>query len=252
MDGVSAFELWIFLLATFAAALVAGLAGFAFGLIAAAAWLHVLSPADTAALIVGFGLVVQGVAVWKLRRALDPRRLWPFLAGGALGVPVGVAVLEWTQPGQLRAGIGVLLAIYSLYALVRPALKSFTGAPALADAGVGFLSGVVGGSTGLGGILPTIWCGLRGWTSDAQRAVFQPVAVAIFIMTALWLGAQGSISRVTIELFLFGLPVLLAGTWLGLRLYGKLDPAGFRKMVLALLLASGVALLLERLAGLWS
>jgi len=142
--------------------------------------------------------------------------------------------------------------IYSLYALARPALKSFTGAPALADAGVGFLSGILGGSTGLGGILPTIWCGLRGWKSDAQRAVFQPVAVAIFIMTALWLGARGSISRVTVELFLFGLPVLLAGTWLGLRLYGKLDPAGFRKMVLALLLASGLALLLEQLAGLWS
>ncbi len=69
MDGVPAFELSIFLLATFAAALVAGLAGFAFGLIAAATWLHVLSPSDTAALIVGFGLFAPGVAVWKLRRA---------------------------------------------------------------------------------------------------------------------------------------------------------------------------------------
>jgi len=101
-------------------------------------------------------------------------------------------------------------------------------------------------------ITRTIWCGLRGWTSDEQRAVFQPVAVAIFIMTALWLGARGGISTVTIELFLLGLPVLLAGTWLGLRLYGKLDPAGFRKAVLALLLASGLALVAERLAGLWS
>ena len=252
MDGVAASELAIFLAATFAAALVAGLAGFAFGLIAVAAWLHVLSPSDTAALIVGFGLIVQGVAVWKLRRALYWRRLWPFLAGGALGVPFGVAVLEWARPDQLRAGVGVLLVAYSLYALARPALKPFPGAPALADAGVGFLSGILGGSTGLGGILPTIWCGLRDWTSDEQRAVFQPVAVALFIMTALWLGAQGSISALTAELFLFGLPVLLAGTWLGLRLYGKLDPAGFRKVVLVLLLASGIALVAEKLAGLWS
>jgi len=97
-----------------------------------------------------------------------------------------------------------------------------------------------------------IRCGLRGWTSDERRAVFQPVAVAIFIMTAVWLGAQGSISAVTIELFLFGLPVLLAGTWLGLRLYRRLDPGGFRKLVLALLLASGLALVVEKLAGLGS
>ena len=133
MDGVAASELAIFLAATFAAALVAGLAGFAFGLIAVAAWLHVLSPSDTAALIVGFGLIVQGVAVWKLRRALYWRRLWPFLAGGALGVPFGVAVLEWARPDQLRAGVGVLLVAYSLYALARPALKPFPGAPALAE-----------------------------------------------------------------------------------------------------------------------
>jgi uncharacterized membrane protein YfcA len=146
----------------------------------------------------------------------------------------------------------VLLIAYSLYALVRPALKPFPNAPVLADSGVGFLSGILGGSTGLGGILPTIWCGLRGWSNDEQRAVYQPVAVAIFVMTALWLGAQGSISAGTVELFLLGLPALLAGTWLGLRLYGSLDPAGFRKVVLILLFASGLALVLEKLAGLWS
>ena len=39
------------------------------------------------------------------------------------------------------------------------------------------------------------------------------------------------------------MPILLAGTWLGLKLYGRVDEAGFRKIVLALLLASGVALI---------
>jgi hypothetical protein len=45
-----------FLLSTFAAALVAGLAGFAFGLVAAAVWLHILTPVQTASLIIAFGL----------------------------------------------------------------------------------------------------------------------------------------------------------------------------------------------------
>ncbi len=179
MDGVAASELSIFLLATFAAALVAGLAGFAFGLVAAAAWLHVISPSDTAALIVGFGLIVQGVAVFKLRRALDWRRLWPFLAGSALGVPLGVAVLEWARPGQLRAAVGVLLVTYSLYALLRPGLRLFTNAPALADSGVGFLSGVLGGSTGLGGILPTIWCVVSESNTFRDLALTKPVICAL-------------------------------------------------------------------------
>ena len=62
----------LFVAATFAAALVAGVAGFAFGLVAAAVWLHVLTPLQTTTLIVAFGLIVQGYSVWKLRRALKP------------------------------------------------------------------------------------------------------------------------------------------------------------------------------------
>src|SRR5580704_5746197 len=241
MDG-TVFDLTMFLAATFAAALVAGLAGFAFGLVAAAVWLHILTPLQTASLIIAFGLIVQGASVWKLRRALDWTRLWPFLLGGAVGVPVGVAALGWADPAHMRAGVGAVLVIYGVYGLVRPALKPVE-AGASADAGVGFLNGVLGGATGLAGILTTIWCGLRGWTKDQQRAVFQPVGVAIFAMSALWIGAKGAVSTETVKLFLLGLPVLLVGTCLGLKLYGHLNEAGFRKLVLVLLLASGIALL---------
>jgi len=38
------------------------------------------------------------------------------------------------------------------------------------------------------------------------------------------------------------LPMLLAGTWVGMRLYGRLDEASFRKVVLVLLLLSGIFL----------
>ncbi|MFL6937416.1 MAG: sulfite exporter TauE/SafE family protein [Xanthobacteraceae bacterium] len=240
MDGL--LDLSLFLLATFAAALVAGLTGFAFGLVAAAVWLHILDPVQTAALIIGFGIVVQGYAVWKLRRALSLRRLLPFLLGAAFGVPAGVAVLEIAKPAWVRSGVGIVLVLYSLYALARPDFKPIK-AGAAADAGVGFLNGMLGGMTGLAGILVTIWCGLRGWNKDEQRAVFQPVGVAIFAMSALWLGAGGVVSADTVRLFVIGLPVLLVGTWVGLKLYGSLDETGFRKIVLILLLVSGVALL---------
>src|ERR1700726_1663442 len=103
MDG-SPLELPLFLLATFAGALVAGLSGFAFGLVAASIWLYILNPLQTATLIIAFGLIVQGFAVWKLRRALDWSKLWPFVLGAALGVPVGVLVLTWANPAYVRAG----------------------------------------------------------------------------------------------------------------------------------------------------
>ena len=243
MDGFS-IELPLFLLATFAGALVAGLSGFAFGLVAASIWLYILSPLQTATLIIAFGLIVQGYSVWKLRRALDFRKLWPFVLGAAIGVPVGVSILTWANPSHVRMGVGVFLVLYSLYAYFRRAIPPVTGGGAAADAGVGFLNGVLGGITGLAGILVTIWCGLRGWPKDVQRTVFQPVAVAIFLMSALWIGGKGAITPDTIKLFLIGLPALLAGTWLGLKLFGRLDEVAFRKIVLALLFVSGLVLII--------
>jgi len=238
MDAV---HLAIFLVATFAGAVVAGLSGFAFGLVVSSAWLFVLTPAQTASLIIGFGLIWQSYSVWKIRHAIDWRKLWPFVLGAAFGVPLGVAVLTSVNPAYVRAGIGAFLVAYSLYSLFRPAVRVTAGGAA-ADAGVGFLNGVLAGLSGLSGVLVTIWCQLRGWARDQQRAVFQPVAVAIFLMTGAWLGSAGVIGKDTAWLFLIGLPALLAGTWLGMKLYGRLDEAAFRKVVLVVLLVSGIAL----------
>ena len=224
-------------------AFITGLAGFAFGIVAAAVWLHFLSPAQAAALIVAFGLIVQGSAVWKLRRALHWRRLLPFLIGGAIGVPLGGEILRWTSPASLRIAIGAILVLFSLYSLARPKLPSAAAAGPASDGAIGVVNGAIGGATGLAGIVAVIWCGLRGWPPAEQRAVFQPAGVAVFLMTALWLGGTGMIGADTFRLFLIGLPFLALGTWAGLKCFGHLDDASFRKMVLALLLLSGLSLL---------
>ncbi|WP_370156003.1 sulfite exporter TauE/SafE family protein [Ferrovibrio sp.] len=239
-------DLPVFLAATFLGSVVAGLSGFAFGLVAAAIWLHVLDPVQSAALIVGYGLIVQGQAVWKLRRAIDWPLLWPMLAGTAAGIPAGVGLLAWLDADPLRRATGLFLVLYSLYGLLRPDLPPLRAGRA-ADMAAGLVNGVVAGATGLGGIIAAVWCGLRGWPKDRQRAIFQPVAVAAFVMSGAWLGASGTLAAghlavATGWLFVAGLPLLLAGTWLGLRLYGRLSEAAFRRVVLLLLLASGAAL----------
>ena len=242
MDGI-AIELPLFLLATFAGGFVAGLSGFAFGLVAASLWLYVLSPLQSASLIIGFGLLVQGYSVWKLRAAIDWHRLWPFIIGAVVGVPVGVSLLTWADPKSVRIAVGIILIAYSLYAYVRPQLKVATVVPRAADMTIGFVNGALGGLTGLAGIVITIWCNLRGLPKDVQRATFQPVAVVVFAMAALLLGARGALTFATARLFALGLPFLFAGTWLGLKLFGRIDETMFRKIVLALLFVSGAALL---------
>ena len=242
MPGIIPLDLAIFLTGAFLAAFVTGLAGFAFGMVAAAIWLHALLPMQAMVLMVAYAFLVQSYAVWKLRRALNFKRLLPFIAGSAVGIPAGIALLRWASPADLRLAVGVLLILFSVYNLARPKMPVLSEAGQTLDAGVGVLNGVLGGSTGLGGILPAIWCTMRGWTKDEQRAVFQPTAVATFLMIMIWLGATGTVTADMLRLFVIGLPALIAGSWLGWKLYGKLDEAAFRKVVLALLLVSGVTL----------
>jgi uncharacterized protein len=242
MDGM---VLTLFLLATFIGGLTSGLAGFAMGLVVSGVWLHIITPIQTATLIVGYGLVTQSYGMWKLRHALSWRSVAPFLVGGALGVPLGTMLLTDINPAYLRTGIGVLLVLYSVYGLARPALRPVKAGIA-ADVGIGFFNGLLGGLTGLVGIIVTIWCQLRGLTKDAQRAVFQPVTLAAILLSLVSLGIAGAVTVETVELYLLGLPFLLAGLWSGFKLYGRLDDAAFRKAILLLLLVSGLALIVPK------
>ena len=236
------FDVALFIFAAFVGALVTGVAGFAFGLIASAIWLHAITPTQSAALIAAFAIVIQGATLWKLRHAVQVSRLVPFFVGGALGIPLGVAVLGWASASQMRTFVGLALVAFSLYSLARPKLPTIQGG-GIADGVVGAISGFLGGSTGLAGIPVIVWATLRGWSKDEQRAVFQPVAVTIFAMTLVWFGGSGMVTTETLRLFAIGLPAVLLGTWLGLKLYGRLDEVTFRRVVLVLLLVSGLTLL---------
>ncbi len=226
MDGI---VLGLFLLAAFMGGFASGLAGFAMGFIVSAIWLHLITPAQTTALIVGYSLWTQGYGVWKLRHSLAWRNVLPFIVGGTAGVPIGTLLLTYVDPSYMRSGVGILLVVYGAYGLAQPRLKPFRVGLA-ADGAVGFLNGILCGMTGLPGFIITVWCQLRGWTKDVQRAVFQPVMLAASVATGIALSFTSVITADIVRLYVLGLPAMLAGLWIGFKLYGKLDDAAFRKV----------------------
>ena len=235
-------SLGIFLLALFFGGLTTGLAGFALALVVTGVWLHIISPTQTVTLIVGYNLLTQSYAIWKLRHALSWGRVAPFIVGGVIGVPIGTILLTYIDPMHLRTGVGALLVVYSIYSLMRPAFTPLKSGVST-DVSIGFFNGLLGGLTGLTGIIVTIWSQLRGWPKDEQRTVFQPVNLAAVVMSAVSLSIAGAFTLDTSNLYVLGLPVMMIGMWAGLRLYGKLDDAAFRKVLLWLLLISGLSLL---------
>jgi uncharacterized membrane protein YfcA len=234
-------ELIIVLVGAFLAALGVGLAGFADALIAAAVWLHVLPPVQAVPLIMATGMVIHLLSIVHLRRHIELSLIWPFVIGGAVGVPIGIWMLSYIEPKPFRLAVGALLLAYSLFAFMRPHLKP-VAAGRSADGAVGLVGGVLGGFAGLSGVVPTLWAGMRGWRKDVQRGVYQPFIFVMHGMGLGWLAGSSMLDRSLLTRWLWCLPAVVLGTWLGLKLYGWIDDQQFRRVILVLLFLSGASL----------
>ena len=221
---------------------VTGLAGFGTGLTALAFWLHVVNPVVAAALVAACSVVGQAQSLYTVRRAITWCRVWPFIAGGIIGVPVGVAALRWIDPQPLKVFLGVVLVGYTGVMIGFRRLPKISWGGRVADGVIGFGSGALGGVAGLSGVLPTIWCGLRGWNADAQRAVYQPFNLTILAIVLCTYITQGTMTEEVWGLIFMCIPATIFGAFLGIRMYGRVNDQQFRAMVLWLLLASGIVL----------
>jgi uncharacterized membrane protein YfcA len=224
-------------------ATVSGLSGFAFGLVVLGLWLQVLPPVIAGPMVVICSLVVQTMSLGAVRHALKWDRLLPFLVPGLLAVPLGVWLLPRIDPALFRRGVGAILILYSLYQLAGP-WKPFTWGGKGLDAVIGAIGGAMGGLAGLSGAVPMPWTFLRGWPKDEARAVYQPFNMAMQAAALAGMLAYGSIGRAHAYYALICLPGLVLGGLLGLWLYRRVNETWFRRIVLWLLLASGLGLMI--------
>jgi uncharacterized protein len=239
-------DLALIAIGAFLAALVIGSAGFAFAIIVTGIWIYVLPPGVIVLLASICATLLHVVSVWRFRGEIEYGLLWPFLIGGALGVPLGVLALKHVDAVLFRHMFGAFMIAYGGYMLLRPKLPVVSLAPAaarVADAAVGWISGVLGGLAMLHGTLTTIWCSLRGWDKRRSRCVYQPYIgfTAILVMTMSGINADIRLSQLA-GYVLVCLPALAAGLWIGLRVFEWISEERFRRMLLWLILVSGVSL----------
>jgi len=231
-------------LGAFVGAVTAGAAGFALGVAASAIWLHVLDPLHNTIMVVGCGFALHVGLIWRVRSAIDVSRLWPFLVGGLIGVPLGVALLTQVDARPIRTALAIFMLFYGIYAFAAPRLPVIDGGGRVADGTVGFAAGILGGLGGYNGVLPAIWTQLRGWPPDAARAVYQPFILATHVAILVCLGIV-ALDRLGLILLAAALPPLFIGAWVGWKIYGRLDERRFRQLLAALLVVSGLTLVLS-------
>ncbi|MFT3822077.1 MAG: sulfite exporter TauE/SafE family protein [Rubrivivax sp.] len=239
-------ELWLIIAGAATAGFVQGLSGFAFSLVSLSFWAWGLEPQRAAVLATVGGLTGQILAALAVRRGSRWRTLWPFIAGGLCGIPVGVLLLPHIELRAFKLLIGGLLVVWCPLMLFGSRLPQVRGGRA-ADAAAGAIGGLMGPLGGFTGAVPTLWCTLRGMDRDEQRAVVQN-----FNLTMLAVSTAAYLQRGLITPALYADLGLVAASLtlpalLGMRVYIGISPLAFRQVVLSLLTLSGLAMLASAL-----
>lgn len=226
-----------------AAGFVQGLSVFGFGLVAMSFWAWTIDPRLAAAMTVFGGLTGQLLAAFTVRRGFSWSHLLPFVAGGLVGIPVGVMLLPHLDPVIFKVCIGSLLAVWCPMMLFATRLPRITAGGKTADGLVGAVGGIMGGIGGFTGVIPTLWCTLRGFDRNVQRSVIQNFNLSMLVVTMAGYIYTGVVTSDMLPLFAIIVPAMLLPTLLGARLYVGISDVTFRRVVLGLLTLAGVAML---------
>ena len=224
------------------AGFIQGLSGFAFALVATSLLAWVVEPQVLAPTVVLTSLLGQITSLSSVGTKLRAGRATPFLIGGVLGVPAGVLLLPLLDANAFRASIGIVLIVYCSVMLGIKELPVFRWGGARADGGVGLLAGILGGATGIPGPPIILWCALRGWDKETQRATSQSFFIGVQLLILGSYLAAGLFNTRSLQLVLVAsLPIILSA-WLGSRIFRRFTNQGFQKLIFSLLLISGIAL----------
>ena len=138
---------------------------------------------------------------------------------------------------------GLILVITCPLMLILPRLPKVTAGGRLADGLAGLGGGFMGGIGGFTGIIPTLWCTLRGMEKEQQRAVIQNFNLAALSVTMAAYVATGAVTNDMLPIMPVVAIALLIPSLLGARIYIGLSERAFRHIVLSLLSLSGLAML---------
>src|SRR6202012_1123952 len=161
---------------------------------------------------------------------------------GLLGVPLGTFLLPHIDPRLFKLGLGGFLVLYATCVLIGVNQIETARGGKTADGAVGFISGILGGLTGLSGVLPVVWTDIRGWSKEQKPSVVQFFNMGKFSFALVSHAVSGLLTwQVAIEVVIV-LPATIGGSWLGAFMYRRLADPGYPGAGMPLLLISGVKL----------
>jgi len=226
-----------------AASFVHGLAGFGIGLVSLALLPLLMSPVMAVVLMTIYALVFSLAMFLPLRRELQLRALVLLSVGTLVGTPFGVWLLAVLPASVLTRLIGVALIVIVLLEWLG-LYPERVGARGWA-LGAGVVAGLAGGAVGTPGPPVVLYTAAQGWSPRAVKSTLQAFFVVnqgVILIGYWW---AGLVTREVWQVAVLFLVPAAAALAAGIALFNRVDQARFRKIVFAVLFASGAVLVVR-------
>ncbi len=228
----------VVILVALLASVVQSVTAFGFALISVPCLVLVMDVQDTvvvASLLALYSEVLLAYRVWGHVR-------WPtvgtMMVGSWAGMPLGLLVLLRVPEETLRLVVGSAVVVL---ALALAAGLRITARGLRTEFVVGAMSGVLATSTSISGPPVVAYLVGRGDHRDEFRGVMGVYLLTASIAAVAIFAVAGVITRDAFLLSLIGAPAVVVGNVCGSWLVSRINAALFRRIVIALLLATALA-----------
>lgn len=226
----------------FGAAYVRGYSGFGFAALTVTGASLVTNPLH----MVGVVLILDFLMVFQqwtgIARDVDWRRVWPLLAGAAVGVPMGLWAITQVPPDAARAVMAVYVLVMCAVLLRGFVLTRAQGVAA--HGGMGVVSGLAN-AVGMGGLPVATYFTAQGLGARGFRATLIAYFALLDAVTVPLMWWHGLIRWDTLIAVAAGLPIVVLGAWAGGRHFFGTDPQEFRRFAIGLLAVLAVLALIK-------
>ena len=233
------------LIVFFAAGLLQGMTGFGLAMVVVPILSLFISPKVVVPILILNGFVLNIMVLWTAWRWVRLKYIWPLMAAGAAGAPLGAYILIALEPNVLRLLIGsaaILFAFTFMLGYTRP-IKH----PKLGMVPVGLFSGMLGSSISIAGPPIILFLTNQGIEKQVSRANIVAYFMVIGLAAVPFLIVGEIITAQTPLYAAIFLPGLILGAAAGIRTAGRVNQRMFNRIALGLVTIAGT---LSILAGL--
>jgi hypothetical protein len=216
--------------------------GFGLALVSMPLLTAVLGIQTAAPLVAVFGLVAELILLIIYRQNFSLRTVWRLAVASVVGIPLGILALRYVDEQVVITILGIVVAGYALYALLKFRLPKIQH-PVWAYF-AGFLAGILGGAYNTAGPPVIIYGNCRDWPAEQFKSNLQGFFLFISVLITGSHILADNYTPLVLKSMLVALPAITVGILVGVSLAKRISGELFRKLVLWLLLMIGVWLII--------